>query len=344
MEDITPGLLEEIRADFTQRISLDAKIRAVYQKILGGGATYADAEDYAYQVGKALSQAFGKILTSEILPDSKLYFNIADRVFRPMLEEDHSVVSSAAVMVQTFLNEKSGIGIKPQTVPVNAERISGIVDKVSNAENFEDVAWVLDEPVKNFSMNVVDETIRENVEFQGKAGLSPRIIRKAEGKCCSWCANLEGVYDYPDLPDDVYRRHERCRCVVEYDPGDGRRQNVHTKKWTEPGERDKIEVRKTVGVKTLPQELADKPARLASYTPQSLLDELKNAGFEVKPLKQGSLKDILYEDGGGFKVNFNDGGILQYHPEKGSHHDGAYYKISTGKGGKHRYGLDGKEK
>lgn len=41
---------------------------------------------------------------------------------------------------------------------------------------------------------------------------------------------------YPHVPADVYRRHERCRCKVEYDPGDGRRQNVWDKKWTEDPE------------------------------------------------------------------------------------------------------------
>ena len=44
--------------------------------------------------------------------------------------------------------------------------------------------------------------------------------------------------------------HERCRCVVEFDPGDGRRQNVHTKKWTAADNRDKIEQRKAFGLNT----------------------------------------------------------------------------------------------
>lgn len=33
------------------------------------------------------------------------------------------------------------------------------------------------------------------------------------------------------MPKDVYRRHQRCRCSVEYYPRDGKIQNVHTKKW-----------------------------------------------------------------------------------------------------------------
>lgn len=81
-----------------------------------------------------------------------------------------------------------------------------------------------------------------------------------------------------------------------------------------------------------------------SLQPANLKATLEGLGFEIKPLARGSLRGLLFEEGGGFKINFEDGGLLQYHPETKSHHGGAYYKISTGKGGTHRYGLDGKEK
>ena len=58
---------------------------------------------------------------------------------------------------------------------------------------------------------------------------------------------------------------------------------------------------------------------------------------------QGQLKDIPYEAGGGYRVNFSDGGLFQYHPNEHSHHGGAYYKISTGKGGIRHYDINGRE-
>lgn len=350
MEDIAPQLLEQLKKRFSESIAANPKIRALYKRIEAGQANYADAEEYAYLIGDALSQTFWKYLSSNVLPDGRMYFNIADRVLRPLLEEDHAIISEAAGMVQTFLNQQAGIGIKAQTVAVNSDRIKGIVDKVSNAEVFDDVAWVLDEPVKNFSMNVVDETLRVNVEFQGKAGLNPRIIRKVRGKCCEWCSRLAGEYDYYELgdlddPNEVYRRHERCRCTVEFDPADGKRkrQDVHTKKWTDVADYDKLEERKKVGVRTLVSELAQHPKRLASLSPEKIVAELEKGGLEIKPLKQGSLKNIPFSEGGGFKVNFEDGGLFQYHPETRSHHGGAYYKISTGKGGTKRYDTSGNE-
>lgn len=346
MEDIAPELLLRIQASFRKNTNQNQEIQAILQKIEEGAATYRDAEQYALQIGEALSQAFVENLGADALPDGRMYYNIADRVLRPLLEEDHAVVSEVDRMVQESLNKKAGIGLKARPVVVNEDRIQGIVDKVSNAESFEDVAWVLDEPVKNFSMNIVDESIRENVSFHGKTGLRPRVIRRAERKCCPWCSALAGEYDYPGVPDDVYRRHENCRCIVEYDPADGKRkrQNVHTKEWTDEERYDKLEARKNVGIHTLVYELTQHPKRLASFTPEKLRLALEAEGFEVKPLMNGSLKGIPFEDGGGFKVNFGDGGLFQYHPAEGSHHGGAYYKISTGKGGKKRYELDGTEK
>lgn len=90
-------------------------------------------------------------------------------------------------------------------------------------------------PIINFSQSIVTDFIRENAEFQSKAGLPSVIVRKLAGGCCDWCRSLAGTYTYPDnVPKDVYRRHQRCRCTVDFHPSDsrkGRVQNVHSKKW-----------------------------------------------------------------------------------------------------------------
>ncbi len=84
--------------------------------------------------------------------------------------------------------------------------------------------------MKTFGRSVVDASISANVNFQGKAGLTPKIVRKATGSCCKWCMALAGTYSYPDVPKDVYRRHDNCCCVVNYDPGNGKIQSVHSGK------------------------------------------------------------------------------------------------------------------
>lgn len=254
MSDIAPELLDKIRESFRRNIEQNQQAAALLKQIEAGNATYAKAGDYAYEIGAALADAFAAHLSSAVLPDGKMYQNIAEKVVEPLLKENHDLVSAAAVQVQQALNEAAGIGLKAQTVELNTDRVQGIVRKVANAPAFDDVAWALNEPVKTFSQAVVDDTLKKNVEFQDKAGLRPKIIRRAEFKCCEWCSQMEGTYTYPDVPEDIYRRHERCRCVVEYDPGSGKRQNIHTKKWTDAAESAKIEMRKQVGrLQTMPE-------------------------------------------------------------------------------------------
>lgn len=92
---------------------------------------------------------------------------------------------------------------------------------------------MLAEPLVNFAQTIVDDAVRANADFQYKAGLSPKIIRTSTGKCCKWCDNLAGVYEYEEVSDtgnNVFRRHKHCKCLVEYDGNDGKRTNVHTKK------------------------------------------------------------------------------------------------------------------
>lgn len=247
-DDVAPALLESIRRDFERNLGGREQAAQLLELIRGGAGTYRQANEYAQQVGEALADAFRANLSSAVLPDGRMYWNIADRVVRPMLEQDHDLVAAAAEQVQTSLNEAAGIGIKAQAAPLDESRVKGFLDRLSSEANYDDVAWILGEPVVNFSQSVVDESIRRNVDFQGRAGLRPRVIRRAEARCCRWCSNLAGTYTYPNVPQDVYRRHENCRCTVEYDPGDGRRQDVWSKTWTTPQGRDTIEQRKQIGI------------------------------------------------------------------------------------------------
>lgn len=366
MEDIAPKLLEDIKEDFRKSFDENKKIKEIYKKIKLETATYKDANEFAIETGEILAAVFEKHIRPDILPDGKLYYNIADRAIRPMLENNYDIVADVSMGVQSGINKRAGIGIKALKPELNEDRVHGIVDKISEKKNYDAIAYMLREPIINFTQSVIDETVRANADFQYEAGLSPKIIRTSTGKCCEWCEKLAGTYEYDDVSDkgnDVFRRHRHCRCLVEYAPGDGTRQNVHTKKWRETSESAKIEERKRIALKPAsvetPKErerriereagigfaerITSHPKMFRAYTPQGLKKSLESAGYEVKPLARGGLKGISFEEGGGFKVNFGGDGILQYHPENGSHHGGAYYKISTGKDGKKWYDMKGNE-
>lgn len=240
--DIAPELFNKISAEFERLYSGNAKIKTLLAKINAGTATYAEAEEYAELVGKICSASMLRYLGDDVLPDSRLYYNIAERTVRPMLEQSRDMAEEIAMSVQESLNRDAGLQLKAVEPNIDPGRIQGIINKVSDAEKFSEASWVLDDPVVNMVMNVVDETVKANAEFHSKSGMKAKIVRRQTAKCCDWCANLAGKYDYPDVPKDVYRRHENCRCIVTYVPEKGKAQDVWSKK-EYTSEREAVEAR-----------------------------------------------------------------------------------------------------
>ena len=347
-------LLEKIRKSFTGQLNHDKIAQKFQWKIMTKTADLGEAEKYAARVGELLAEAIENELTEGALPGGMLTKEAADHILRWLLSDDYNLVTEATAQTMEALNQAAGLRMNAIKPEIDADRVSGLVDKVTSYENFEDAKWILKEPVTNFSQHVADRMIEENVEAHFRAGLSPKITRKAEGNCCKWCAALAGKYDYP-VPREIYRRHENCRCLVLYDPGDGKVQNAHTKKvYVDAREAERESRRERTEEilqksaekrrEKLLQPLLDKPENLKKWSPGGLKTYLEKQGFDVKPLAQGSLKGIPFEEGGGWKINFGDGGLVQYHPATKSHHDGEYWRISTGKGGIQRYDRDGKPK
>jgi hypothetical protein len=253
--DIAPELLLKIQQTFQASIEQNMRIKELYRLLELRKATYQEANEYALLVGEALADAFKKHVRSDALPNGRMYYNIAERILKSTLGHNHELIADYSVEVQKAINKKSQIGIQVQRPKVNEDRINGIIDRVSNEENFDDVAWILNEPVINFSQSVVDEVVRANADFQYQSGLEPIIIRRMAGNCCEWCANLAGTYDYRDVKDtgnDVFRRHRFCRCTVEYDARDGSaKRNVHTHR--DSGTDDDVEARKRLYEKQVAQ-------------------------------------------------------------------------------------------
>lgn len=230
MEDVTPGLIEAVKAEFTADYEKSEKIQELLGAVKDGKATYRQAQQYAIEVSKLIGEAYAKHVTSAKLPDGKMYYNIASRLIPETMDENYRLVADYAKRVQEDLNRKAGLGLKAQKATYDTDRVDGLVELATKGQQFDDVRPQLQSAVETYSQSIVDATIRANVEFQGRAGLKPVVRRVSTGKCCRWCQAMTGVYKYP-VERDVYRRHENCRCSVTYDPGDGRRQNVYSKRW-----------------------------------------------------------------------------------------------------------------
>ena len=234
MDDIVPGLLQKIQSQFDERTYNSDKLKKALQMLKSKKATYLDVNDFAVEIGEILADVLCSNITAGVLPDGNMYFNIADRLLNPTMQKNFGLITGFAEDVQTDLNNAAGLKLKAQIPGISQDRIDGIVNRISSEADFEKAKWLLDEPIVNFSQSVVDDVIRANATFHAKAGLRPKITRRVSGRACDWCQKLAGTYDYGEEPKDVYRRHERCRCTVDYNPGEGKRQNVWTKAWVDP--------------------------------------------------------------------------------------------------------------
>lgn len=226
MIDIAPELLEKLKKAFSEKFNKSKKIGKILSTIRDGNPTYSEVNELSIVVGDILAEVFQENLSQDILPDGRMYYNIAKRTIEPMMINNYDIVTGNAAIVQEILNRQAGMRIKAQIPPLNQSRIDGIINRLDEAEFFDDIKWILDEPIKNFTQSIVDDVIERNTEFHEGLGLVPSVTRIVQGDCCDWCREVAGTYRYPDIPDDVYRRHRFCRCTVEYDPGDGKKKRI----------------------------------------------------------------------------------------------------------------------
>lgn len=291
-KDVAPEMISSIQNRFQNSYQNSNTIQSLLKKVEAGTATYSEAYQYAQEVSKLTNSAYSKSVTSSTLPDGTMYYNIASRVIPETLEESYELVSSYSAQVQTSLNQSAGIGLKAKTASEDEDRISGIVDLASSAKNYSDVAQEVASTMENYTENIVDRTIEDNVDFQGSCGMTPKVTRIADSGCCEWCSALAGTYSYPTISRDVYRRHLNCHCTAIYDPGTGKVQDVHTKRWTDADEVDKIEARKKIGLNNDNRKNIATARKIeslikcekASYPPQTI--DTSNLTVDAEHMKQ----------------------------------------------------------
>lgn len=298
MIDLAPELLEKIQKDFLKQYNSDGTIKKVLGLAKENKATYADANDYSIKVGEILSNSYKKYLSTDTLPEGRFWYNMATTIMQPTLENNYDLIVDVCESAQKTVNKASGVSLGFVQPALNQNKIDGFIDKLSNTQVFSDVQWMIGEPVVNFSQAVVDDSIKANASFHAKSGLTPKIVRKLDsaetrtitrGKSkirykvpCKWCEALAGTWDYLDMPDfiadNIFRRHENCRCTVEY-VGDGKRQNVWTKKYIQEQEQAKEE-----RIKWQEEQIARITTRKQAY---DVL--IKDVGFD---LVEDSVKKI----------------------------------------------------
>lgn len=230
MSDISSKLLELIITDI---ISNKSKLEKYQNLLKNNNASYKEADDYAVALGEITKAAFDNNVNSAVLPNGRMYYNIANSIIPKVLQSNFTDINKYCQEVQKLFNDNKGLTFNPVNVNINNDRLKGLIQSIADAENYDKVSKQFTESLINFGQAVVTDNIKANADFQYKTGkVLPVIRRMSTGKCCKWCTSLVGTYKYtPDMDTAVFRRHANCRCLVEYDNGTGVYQNVHGKRF-----------------------------------------------------------------------------------------------------------------
>ena len=111
MADVAPELYNRVKSAFSRNMANDKKLQGLRKKIEDGRGTWKDAYEYGVRISDDLERAFA-IIKSDDLPNGKMYYNIAERVVRPLLEEMENNVREISRKIVEDQNERAGIGLK----------------------------------------------------------------------------------------------------------------------------------------------------------------------------------------------------------------------------------------
>ena len=229
--------LQEIKDEFAKKCQSDTKIKSLLTKIHSGSGTYEDASEASKRMGKELSEIYVEKMKDAYGVDMPADTTQIDTILRQTLQHDYDTITDLTKTTQEGLNKSAGINLKAVVPEYNESRAEGIVTRVDEFAKRDAEAAIneLKSNMVNYSMSIVDDSVKQNANYQFKAGMVPTIKRIMHGfKPCKWCQALAGTYDYPDVPENIYRRHNNCFCVVTYTPvGSKTSQDVWSKKWRE---------------------------------------------------------------------------------------------------------------
>lgn len=112
MADIAPEMYENTKADYDRYVKDDKRLARIQNKVDKGTATWQDAYNYGVYIAEDLQKAFARNISAEKLPGGRMYFNIADRVVRPLLEDMEDKVRAVSKRIVEDQNKRNGIGLK----------------------------------------------------------------------------------------------------------------------------------------------------------------------------------------------------------------------------------------
>ena len=209
-----PLTYEDIKEPFLRSLNLDGRATYLINEIEAGRGTYEMASEYAVRVGDNLAKVLRRHAPVETIAEWDL-----EDLIPQSLGLNHSIITYACEQVQNEMNANAGIGIRYQRPAFDSDRAYGLITELRDNPEFTNIERSFYDQLVNFSQNIVDDSIRDNAALLARAGIKSMVIRTAEAGACPWCDEVAGVYNYDDVRaqgEDVWRRHDNCRCTINF--------------------------------------------------------------------------------------------------------------------------------
>lgn len=231
MSTLGEVLLSSVLSEFNRLHAKDREIERLRKRLWNNTAAYEEADLYADRMGNLLADAWHTVVTPEELPDGYMSAELARELLYPAGRHAYTPVADFTKRVQEYIYEKGGVNLKAQIPAYDTERVDGIATMIGKAERYEEHAKEVEQSIVNVTQAVVDTAVRLNAEFIRSAGGRAIITRVGDANPCPWCSDLVGSYEYGSgkEPDDLYRRHRDCHCIVALELPGGRWQDAHSK-------------------------------------------------------------------------------------------------------------------
>jgi hypothetical protein len=201
---------QAIMDELNRRAALDPQLRQIMKKIDRGKADFSDTSLLSQRMGNLL----GALFSAEVLDIPE---DAREAVCEDLLRGQYDFTNETLEAVQEALDASQGLHLTPQRAAFPAERVEqlahSLIDPTVKPETIRRRA---DKPVATVAKSFHDDYIKTNAKLRAQLGMKPTITRYGTG-CCAWCSAVAGKYRFGEQPDDIFRRHDNCDCVVIYD-------------------------------------------------------------------------------------------------------------------------------
>lgn len=135
MNDIGLELQKSIETAFNERLAIDVVIKAIKLKVENGKATQRDVTMLCKRLGEIASKVLIENIKPEMMPNDKMYWNIAEKAIKPLMIKIHGIVNKVAAEVVMTERNANEIHIKPREPVFPEERIESLINNFVNAYN-----------------------------------------------------------------------------------------------------------------------------------------------------------------------------------------------------------------